>query len=285
MATSAFEDWVGRTESASDRITPGPAEALAATLDRSSAPGAEGDPLPPLWHWLYFLDKPPASALGPDGHARRGRFLPPVELPRRMWAASRVTFHRPLRLGEEATRTSRIKAVEDKQGHSGALTFVTVEHVIHGEGGLAISEETDLAYREAPRAGVAPSAGAASKPPAEPQWSRTHTADPVLLFRYSALTFNSHRIHYDYPFATEVEGYPGLVVHGPLILTLLVEALTAEHPDRDIATLTMRARQPLFHGVAFRVQGRLTEDGSRAELWSLNEQDGVTMEATAGLTA
>lgn len=282
MVDDGLQHWIGTTEAVDDRITPAPARALAATLDRDIVPDSPGDALPPLWHWAYFLATPATHSLGPDGHAERGGFLPPVDLPRRMWAGSRLWFHQPLRLGEGVQRTSRISDITEKQGRSGKLVIVTVTHAYHGEGGLAIIEEQDIVYREA----TPPSAGgdkAELAPPGEPEWSRTVTPDPILLFRYSALTFNSHRIHYDQPYATEVEGYPGLVVHGPLTLTLLVEALTAAHPQRTIVSLSMRALQPLFHGVPFHAQGRLADNGHQAELWSVDHRGGVTMQASAEL--
>lgn len=282
MTNKALEDWIGTTETVTDRIATAPPRGLAATLDRHQVP-AEGDALPPLWHWLYFLETPPASRLGGDGHPDRGDFLPPVELPRRMWAGSRLQFHQPLRIGESARKTSRIANVVEKQGRSGQLVIVTVEHTVHGESGLAITDEVDIAYREAPKTDSQTAAPEPVKPPGDAQWSHSITPDPTLLFRYSALTFNTHRIHYDYPYTTEVEGYPGLVVHGPLTLTLLTEAFASEHPQRRIASLTMRALRPLFHGTPFHLQGRLSDDGGQAELWTLDGDGGMTMQATAEL--
>lgn len=280
MVDEELQHWIGTTETVDDHITAAPARALAATLDRDTAPDTPGDALPPLWHWAYFLATPATHSLGPDGHAERGGFLPPVDLPRRMWAGSRLWFHRPLRLGERARRTSRIADIAAKQGRSGSLVIVTVTHTIAGEDGPAVTEEQDIVYRAA----TPPSAdGGKPAPPGEPEWSRTVTPDPVLLFRYSALTFNSHRIHYDQPYATDVEGYPGLVVHGPLTLTLLVEALATAHPQRTITGLSMRALQPLFHGTPFRAQGRLADGGRGAELWSAGPHGVMTMQASAEL--
>ncbi|WP_290651663.1 MaoC family dehydratase N-terminal domain-containing protein [Aquisalimonas sp.] len=282
MAKRSLQDWIGTSVSVVDRITAAPARGLAATLDREQAP-AEGDDLPPLWHWLYFLDTPATGDLGRDGHAGRGGFLPPVHLPRRMWAGSRLRFHQALRIGEATRRTSRIANVVGKQGRTGELVIVTVEHTVHGESGLAITEEVDIAYREAPQTDAPATAPEPIQPPGATQWSYDITPGPVLLFRYSALTFNSHRIHYDQPYATEVEGYPGLVVHGPLTLTLLAEALAREHPRQRITSLTMRAFRPLFHGTPFHLQGRLSPDGGGAELWTLDGDGGMTMQATAEL--
>ena len=164
--------------------------------------------VPPLWHWLYFLPVSPMSEVGPDGHPKRGGFLPPVPLPRRMWAGGRLTFHTPLKVGERAARTSTIANIEDKTGRSGRLVFVTVQHTIEVGGELKLEEEHDIVYRDAPQDGARP-----QQPQLAPEgetWRRTIDADAVMLFRYSALTFNSHRIHYDYPYVTQVEGYPGL---------------------------------------------------------------------------
>jgi 3-methylfumaryl-CoA hydratase len=274
-----LREWIGRTEAAQDMITSTPAAALAATLNRA-APAA-GEALPAMWHWLYFLPVVALSEVGPDGHPRRGDFLPPVPLPRRMWAGGHLIFHRPLRIGEHITRESHIVDVQAKQGRSGALTIVRVEHAISGEAGLALTDRQDLVYREA----AGSSAPGASAEPADsaaaPDWSHPFTADPVLLFRYSALTFNGHRIHYDHPYATGVEGYPGLVVHGPLTLTLLVESLQREHPHAALRSLSVRALRPLFAGTPFRLEGRVDAAGRDAELWSVDVDGAVTMRAHA----
>ncbi len=220
----ALRRWIGRTETATDHASLAPLAALSATLDRDDPPPAEGEAIPPLWHWLYFLPRPRASALGPDGHARRGDFLPPVPLPRRMWAGSRLQFLAPLRAGQALQRQSLIDDVRLKQGRAGPLVFVQVRHQIEAEGRLAIVEHHDIVYRGLPAAGApaepaaqgAADAPAAATPPApEAAWRRRVEPDDVLLFRYSALTFNSHRIHYDRRYVTQVEGYPGLIVHGP----------------------------------------------------------------------
>ncbi len=277
--TPRLQDWIGRTRDLEDTLTRVPAQAMSATLDLP--PPADRAALPPLWHWLYFLPSAPTSELGEDGHAAKGGFLPPVPLPRRMWAGTRARFHQPLHLGDAVRCHSRIDNVVSKEGRSGALVIVTVVHEIHGPDGLAVTEEQDLVYREEPKADARPAPPVPA--PAEPQWSHEKTAGPVLLFRYSALTFNSHRIHYDYPYTTQVEGYPGLVVHGPLVLTLLVEALRKEHPDARIETLSMRALRPLFHDRPFRLQGRLSDDGRQAQLWNLDEHDAVTMQVDVTL--
>ena len=225
---AALRSWIGRSETQVDVAAAVPPRALAATLDRDDPPSQPGAALPPCWHWLYFLPLARQSQIGADGHPQRGGFLPPVPLPRRMWAGSRIGLHAPLRLGQALSRTSRIGDVRLKQGKTGPLVFVSVHHEIHADGVLAVDEQQDIVYREAPPPGEAPPAGLPA--PADAQWMRRIEPDAVLLFRYSALTFNGHRIHYDRRYATGVEGYPGLVVHGPLIATLLLDLLRRELP-------------------------------------------------------
>ena len=280
MDADALRTWIGRPETRIDQVMPTPMAALAATLDRDDPSPAPGDPLPPLWHWLYFLPLARASEIGPDGHAKRGGFLPPVPLPRRMWAGGRLDFLQPLHVGERIERTSRIADVTSKEGRSGPLVFVLVRHEIAGERGLAIVEEHDIVYRGEPQAGERPAAGRAA--PGGATWTRTIHPDDVLLFRYSALTFNGHRIHYDRRYVTEVEGYPGLVVHGPLIATLLVDLLRRNRPDATISRFAFRAMSPLFDVASFSVNGIL--DGSkRVSLWAASAAGELAMDATAEL--
>jgi 3-methylfumaryl-CoA hydratase len=276
-----LREWRGKTESRSDRVTAAPIAALSATLDRDDPSPQPGDPLPPLWHWLYFLPIPRQSELGPDGHAKRGGFLPPVLLPRRMFAGDRVQFHRPLRVGESISRLSHIVDVNPKQGRSGPLVFVVVRHEISDREGIAVVEEHDIVYRESPKPHEA--APAPQKPPSAAAWTREIRPDDVLLFRYSALTFNGHRIHYDRRYATEVEGYPGLVVHGPLIATLLLDLLRRNLGDATVTSLSFRAMRPLFDIAPFRVCGNVASDGKTAQLWATDLEGCLAMEATAGL--
>jgi 3-methylfumaryl-CoA hydratase len=273
-----LQQWVGNTETRSDQVTAAPVAALAATLDIEMDYPNEGDVLPPLWHWLYFLPFPRQSELGPDGHAKRGGFLPPVELPRRMWAGGRVEFHRPLRVGETITRTSRIAGVKFKEGRSGRLIFVLVRHEI----GNAMTEEHDIVYRDHPRSGEAsPSPQFAA---ADAAWERVVHPDDVLLFRYSALTFNGHRIHYDRRYATEAEGYPGLVVHGPLIATLLMDLVRRNLPAGVVTRFEFRAVSPIFDTAAFSVCGRPEDGGRTIRLWAKDQAGALAMTATAGVT-
>jgi 3-methylfumaryl-CoA hydratase len=272
-----LRSWIGRSEQRTDTITAAPLAALAAALDRDDPAPATGTAVPPLWHWLYFLPIARQSELGPDGHPRRGGFLPPVELPRRMWAGGRLTFERPLRVGEVATRTSRIDDVTAKDARSGPLVFVTVHHALSTPEGHAISEAHDIVYRGLPAPG---SAATPQRAPTDETFARTVVPDDVLLFRYSALTFNGHRIHYDRRYVTEVEGYPGLVVHGPLIATLLLDLLRRERPTATVARFDFKAVSPLFDLHPFELCGR--PDGERGfALWARNHEGGLAMQATA----
>ena len=283
MDLQHLRDWIGRTERRSDEVTTFPVAALSATLDRDDGEPLPGSPLPPLWHWLYFLPLARHSEIGDDGHPKRGGFLPPVPLPRRMWAGGRLEFRHPLRLGDEITRDSRIADVNVKTGRSGSLVFVTVRHEISNAQGLAISEEHDIVYRDAPAPDAPtpqPTAGRTDE-----AFSRGITPDPVLLFRYSALTFNGHRIHYDQPYVTQVEGYPGLIVHGPLIATLLLDLLRRQQPEARVKRFAFTAMKPLFDIHPFTVCGKPEgEPGDhRYSLWARNHEGHLAMRATAEL--
>ena len=201
---ASLREWVGRTERRTDTVTAAPLAAFAATLDRADPTPVAGTPLPPLAHWLYFLPVARRSTIGADGHTLRGGFLPPVALPRRMWAGGRLRFHHDLQVGDELVRTSTIQSVDAKDGRTGALVFVTVRHEVSNAAGIALVEEHDIVYRGHPPPGAVPAVPAMA--PIDEGFSRCVVPDPVLLFRYSALTFNGHRIHYDRPYATEVEG-------------------------------------------------------------------------------
>jgi 3-methylfumaryl-CoA hydratase len=273
-----LREWIGKAEATSDQITPAPMAALAATLDIKAAQPPTSAALPPLWHWLYFLEIRRQSELGEDGHAKLGGFLPPVPLSRRMWAGGRLQFLRPLQVGKTYTRRSRIVDVQHKEGRSGSLVFVNLRHEIGNAEGVALTEEQDLVYR----ANARPGPPAPARPaPSGAAWERTLDADDVLLFRYSALTFNGHRIHYDRRFATETEGYPGLVVHGPLIATLLLDLYWRNMPRSRIERFEFRSVSPLFDVAPFTLRGKPESDGKTVSLWATGPSDALAMMATA----
>jgi 3-methylfumaryl-CoA hydratase len=276
--TVAYEAWIGREEEASERLLASVTKAMAAALDLERAPVA-GEPLPPGWHWLFFNPVARRNALGVDGHPRRGDFLPPIELPRRLWAGSRIRYLADLPVEAQATRRSRILKIENKVGKRGSLSFVTVQHTISCDGTPCISEEQDIVYRDA----TPPAAGAAQAPQRYdevPQFSRNFEPDTTLLFRYSALTFNGHRIHYDQVYARDEEGYPDLVVHGPLTATLLQQFALEHGAGRPLARFDFRGVTPLFVRRAFQLEGRQVEDGTLA-LWARGPDGELAMSATA----
>ncbi len=275
-----LKTWVGHAQEAEDVVTASRVAALAATLDREDAWPVGGSELPPLWHWTLCTAAARHSEIGPDGHPARGGFLPPVPLPRRMWAGGRLKFLQPLRVGEAVHRHSRVLGVEHKSGRSGDLVFVRVGHEYSGPQGLAISEEHDIVYRPMPSAGTATLAPAQA--PAQAAFEREVRADDVLLFRYSSLTFNAHRIHYDRTYATGQEGYPGLIVHGPLIATLLLDLLRRALPDARVAGFHFRAVSPTFDTAPFLVCGR-QGDAGRVSLWARSQGGALAMEAEATL--
>jgi 3-methylfumaryl-CoA hydratase len=269
-----FSAWVGREETASDVLEPARTNALRTALGET-VPLAPGAPLPLLHHWLYFWDVRPPAGVGVDGHPARGGFLPPVSLPRRMWAGGRLQFLQPLLVGETVTRVSTIMKVEAKSGRSGNLVFVTVRHALSGAGGSAVIEEQDIVYRDAAAPGsMSLPRGDAGTP--SPCWRRDIMPDTLLLFRYSALTMNGHRIHYDRPYAMDEEAYPALVVHGPLQATLMAD-LAARHLDRPITGFEFRGAQPAFEGTLLHICGEPTDTG--ANLWT-EQGGGRNMAAT-----
>ncbi|HEY9027046.1 MAG TPA: MaoC family dehydratase N-terminal domain-containing protein [Burkholderiaceae bacterium] len=278
-----LDAWIGRSETLRDQIGATPVKALNATLDHPAMPVESGTALPPLWHWLYFLPLHRQSEIGPDGHAKRGGFLPPVPLPRRMWAGSQFEFRSPVRVGDAVERTSTIADVSVKEGRTGQLVFVKVRHEVrcNGSADPSIVEFHDIVYREAKQPGdVEPPPQPAEKGAA---WQRVIVPDDVLLFRYSALTFNGHRIHYDRKYVTEVEGYPGLIVHGPLIATLLMDLVRRNAPDADVATFRFKAVRPTFDLNPFRVNGQVQNDGKTIKLWAQDHEGWLTMDAVATL--
>lgn len=265
MTSTDPAGWIGSGERKADAMDPGHAARIAATL--GGAAPAEGEALPPLWQWAFFISTVGMDGLGTDGHPSRGGFLPPAQDRNRMWAGGRVEFRQPLKVGVPAERVSTVAEVKEKTGRTGALLFVTVRHEYHQAGQIVIQEEQDIVYRQ-----PSPPKLVGSEPAPQAQWQDTVNPSSVLLFRYSAVTFNGHRIHYDHPYVTGTEGYPGLVVHGPLIATEMVAAFTRAHPKARLTHLSYRGLRPLISPTPFQVAGRLTEPGV-AQLWA--EQDGT----------
>ena len=274
-----LKPWIGRSQVAADTVTPRLVEEYRATFAPHLAPVPAGQ-APLAIHWCLSPPAPPAAELGPDGHEAKGGFLPPVRLPRRMWAGGVVETRAPLLVGEEVRRTSTVADVSAKEGRSGPLCFVAVRHELTCGGTPAISERHDIVYRDVPSAGAAaeptrPAAARSRAAEADLVWEVE--AGPTLLFRYSAITFNGHRIHYDVPYVTGVEGYPGLVVHGPLQSSLMFN-LAAVLAGATPATFTYRGLTPLFSGEVFRVLGRRAPDGS-VECWTENAAGATCMAA------
>ncbi|MCB1670515.1 MAG: MaoC family dehydratase N-terminal domain-containing protein [Pseudomonadales bacterium] len=275
--------WIGTTRTDHDIVAPAPMASMAALLDKDPAEAHQYRSLPPLWHWLYLHSPVRQAELVGDGHPRRGDFLPPVPLPRRMWAGGRLRFLHDIPVNSTLTRTSTISDVTVKRGRSGQLVFVLVTHEIRAAKELAIVEEHDIVYREAASAtgnagnSIADPAGQA---PENFDYCREQVADVTLLFRYSALTFNAHRIHYDRDYAVKEEGYSGLVVHGPLLATLLLELLRDNLPDLRITDFSFRALHPVFDLKVFRTCARQLDSGDW-ELWIADQDNRLCMKASA----
>ncbi|MCP3463462.1 MULTISPECIES: MaoC family dehydratase N-terminal domain-containing protein [unclassified Bradyrhizobium] len=272
-----LRQWIGRTQEATDTVTAQLVKGLRATLFQEVGEPRSGDAAPFTVHWCLAQPVFPMSMLGPDGHPTRGGFLPPVPLPRRMWAGGEIEFLEPLRVGDDSTRTSRIADVTVKTGSTGTLCFVAVEHTITSPRGVAIRERQDIVYRA--MTSSQPGGAKAPPPPPKAQHRETHVSDPVLLFRYSALTFNGHRIHYDRDYVTKVEGYPGLIFHGPLQAALIIEMAAKMRGGKAPKKFSYRGVQPLFEGTEFSVNANDTDAG--LELWTANAEGQPTMKGTA----
>ncbi len=279
-----LQKWVGRFEERKEIINPGPANFMGATLNHNGRDYKKGDMLPDCWHWLYFLDAPRMDQLGVDGHAALGNFLPPVALPRRMWAGARLKFHSPIIIGEEMVKTSTVESIEKKTGRSGDLCFVTVKHRLFSGSTLRLEEHHDIVYR-----GDMKTKAQKSSPfpaPTDADLSREITPSSILLFRYSALTFNGHRIHYDLEYCKKVEKYPGLVFHAPLTATLMLELAREHFQGRTkipvFSELNLKAVSPLFHHKPFELhlKENKTEEGTQCQLWATNPDGKLAMSAT-----
>jgi 3-methylfumaryl-CoA hydratase len=283
MTAAPAGGWEPVVEEGVDLITPATAAALHGLLDAPGPPPGAGDPLPPLWHWLAFLPRTPQRDLGDDGHPRPGSFMPPAE-GRRMFAGGHLVLDGGLRVGAELRRRSEVTAVEQKEGRSGRLQFVTVTHQLHPaqSGGPAVTDVQDIVYRP-PAPPAAAGAASAPDPTADAgrwDWGFELRPDPTLLFRFSALTYNAHRIHYDRTYATEVEGYPGLVVHGPLQAIALAELCRRNLPDRPLRSFRFRALRPAFDGRPLQVVGR-ADGEDRIALAVVDDAGSTTMQADA----
>ena len=273
---NALKQHIGRTQTATDVLNVGPANQLRLTLGRAEPDLRDGDPLPPSWLALYFLPRFATAELRPDGSPRDTGVIPPMPLPRRMFAGERVRLHRPLTLGERVSRETTLADLSVKSGGTGTLVFATVtSRVVGSDGRVAVEDERRTVFREEVKAGERNQAPRREPAPSDVAWRRTVTPDPVVLFRFSALTFNSHRIHYDRSWAMDVEGYPGLVVHGPLTTTLLVNFARDSNPGRRITSYTTQARAPLFDTAPFELRGRPTERG--CECWAVTPEGTVAM--------
>ena len=279
MSKVALTDWIGKQEFTNDVISLIPLKALSATLDLEHIELEERSKIRGLWHWLYFLPMHHQKEIGKDGHARRGGFLPPVELPRRMWAGGQFIFHSDISIGDKVKRISTIENINEKSGRTGPLVFVKIRHEIYIQNKISPSliEYQDIVYRDKKRESekdLVP-----KRADVNSEWFREVAPDEVLLFRYSALTFNGHRIHYDRRYATEEEGYPGLVVHGPLLATLLMDLVYRQLPHVDVKEFRFKALRPIFDLNSFSLHGEPSDSLNNIKLW-IKDHDGLlAMEA------
>ena len=279
-SVASLRQHIGRRLVSTDVVHPGPANLLRLTLGRADPALEVGDPLPPGWHHLYFLPRFGPEELRPDGSPSDTGVVPPMPLPRRMFAGQHTRFHRPIRIGDSIRRETELTDITPKAGGTGTLVFTTVVDRILSPEGLALEEERRGVFREEVKAGAQNAVPRREDAPTGVPWRRRIVPDAVLLFRFSALTFNSHRIHYDRAWAMEVEGYPGLVVHGALTATLLIDFARDENPGRAFRTFTVQARAPLFDTAPFELRGRPTADGA-CELWAVTPEGTVAMSGRA----
>jgi 3-methylfumaryl-CoA hydratase len=273
-----LQKYVGRRMEFEDVITATQVHKLNATLSREETMPRIGDPVPPGWHHIFFPKFPPTHSLGRDGMVPEIDNGPPDPLPIRMFAASRARFHRPLRIGEVARQVSQLASITAKEGRSGRLVFATYQHIISTSQGLATEDEWQIVFLEKAAGGARAQGGPA---PAGAMWERTINPTSTMLFRFSAVTFNPHRIHYDHPYTTGTEGYPALVVHGPLTAICLIDLARDNHPGATMTEFEMRAKAPLFAERPFKVAGRPRDGGKICDLWALTPENTVAMEASA----
>jgi len=283
LSPEHLKQYVGRRAIATDVVTAGPANLLRLAFARPEPELRDGDPLPPGWQILYFLPRLGPDGLRPDGTPLESGVVPPMPLPRRMFAGERLRFHRPIRIGDTLRRETELTDLSLKTGSTGTLVFATTVNRIFTRDGLALEEERRTVFREEVKAGERNQTSRREPAPTDVPWRRRVTPDPVVLFRFSALTFNSHRIHYDRTWAMGIEGYPGLVVHGPFTSTMLIDFARDSNPGHAFASYTMQARAPLFDTAPFELRGQPTEDGRGCELWAVTPEGTIAMSAQAEL--
>ena len=284
MSTVNLDDLkrsIGNKEVATDVVTAAQANLLRLTFGRPEPELKEGDPLPPGWHVVYFTPRYPPTGLRADGTPASSGLMPDLPLPRRMFAGQTFRFHRPLRIGQTLRQETELTDISLKSGATGTLVFTTTVSRISGPDGLAVEDQRHLVFREEVKAGDRNQAPKREPVPDDVPWRRTITPDAILLFRFSALTFNSHRIHYDHEWATKTEGYPALVVHGPLTQTLLIDFARDHANGRPITSFTTQARAPLFDGTSFELRGRPSATG--CDLWAVTPEGTVAMSAQVAL--
>ncbi len=278
---AALRKHIGTRMTEEDVATAAPLQMLVAAFNREERAPQEGEPIPPGWHCGYFLNMAPQSTLGADGLPPGSGVLPKMPLPRRMFGGVRLTFHAPICVGDKLRRETELTDIQMRQGSTGTLIFTTQTRKIFTPRGLAITEEYDGAFREEVKAGEKSGIPKRDPVPENLPWKRTHKSDAVSLFRFSAITFNPHRIHYDTPYAMNVEGYPGLVVHGPYSQHCLMDFIRDMTPGKAMKTFHMRARAPLFEPDPFTLVGRPTDGGKGCEAWALTPQGTIAMQVTA----
>ncbi len=270
-----LDQWIGKTETNEDYISAGQANLMCATMGLLKTL-KKGDELPALWHWIYFLSAKVPNELGLDGHPKLGGFLPPVKLPMRMWAGGRFVFYRPIKIGDVAIKKSKVEAIKHKQGKTSDLCFITVSHSIFIDDQICIREEHDIVYKNAPKTN---DVRTPIEPPKKIDWHRKVITNPTLLFRYSALTFNGHRIHYDREYAKTTELYPNLVVHGPLIATLLANFSTEKLDKQTLKSFEFKALAPIFDQAPFYLNAR--HNNNIVNLWASDVNGGLALKAKA----
>ena len=277
----SYDEWIGKSKDQSDSMAPEQLQRFEALLDRDSSAVTTGSVLPPCSHWIYFTPMSKQSDIAENGHAEKGGFLPPVELPIRMWAGGNIQFKKPLKTGVQADKKSTIVKIDEKEGAGGKLCFVTVRHQISSSGSLAIDEEQEIVFREASEEGAHP---VRTKPmDIDFDWKKSRKLNSVQLFRFSALTYNSHRIHYDFPYATKQEGYPNLVVNSPYLLTLLMDLFKTKTDGKVIEEIDYKSVGPVYLGEEITITSK-DVDNFKAEMRILGPDNKIAMTATVKWT-